>query len=220
MAGRILQTYRDPSRSFAFRRPRQKFQIENYLLSTLSATGIRPIRAYPAWKQILWDTRILRGSFPSITRKGQRKGMTVRRTTRRLSALPQPVVDLCARIDIVLSATFLSVFRPLSAAAPSHPLSRFPFFVLVYAGHDMYANSIPFWNLAIRPTCVESEVAPSCSLGLPTFSSLFLLYFGKDTRSPSFCCCGFNGAGISYESSVDEELRINSKPKLQFNSAK
>lgn len=100
-----------------------------------------------------------------------------------------------ARIDIVLSATFLFVFRPLNTAAPSHPLSRLSFLCLCLCRprHAREFNSV-LENLpwqSIRPTRVESEVAPSCSLRNPMFSSPLLLYFVYWERY-EILRCGFD----------------------------
>lgn len=123
--------------------------------------------------------------------KGTRKRTTVRKTTRLphpcflspSSILPPPPF---ARIDTVLSATFLSIFRPLNAAAPSQPLSQLSFFVPVYAGYDTHANSIPFWNLAGDTTYSHrkwSLLLPLRSdfLRFPLFFC-FISFIEKDTR--------------------------------------
>lgn len=126
----------------------------------------------------LWDTGIQRegpfanamGRTRSIRRKGKRRKVRPRFSARRWSP--------SARIDIVLSSTFLSVFRSLNAAAPSHLLSRLFSSSLLMQATTRTRIQFRFgtWK-AMWLTRVEGEVASFYShqlLRLPFFLSIFV----------------------------------------------
>ena len=109
--------------------------------------------------------------------KGTRKGTMVRKTTRKVSStLSEPVIGSPPKsIPFYLPRSFpTSVLWTVLLTFSIVFLSSSLFMQATTCTRIQFRSGT--WQ-AIRPTRIESEVTPSCSLRLPTFSFLPLLYF-------------------------------------------